>query len=230
SSDELLLIRERNENLLSIIEVVYDEYQDYLKKNHLHDFSDLINEANSFLRDNTFKHNYKYIIIDEFQDLSVIRAEMLKLMKKQKFYKLFAVGDDWQSIYRFAGSDLTLFKNFTHHFGFSNVSKIENTYRFNQPLINTSSDFILKNPNQAIKEIKNNSRSSTEVSIIYYEKYLEQNSLNKELLKVFQSIFKSNYFDLIGKSILILGRYNHDIKEVYNDSNFNIKLSNNENE
>src|SRR5690606_38773081 len=181
SSDDDQLIRERNENLLSIIEVIYDEYQDYLEQNHLHDFSDLINEANSYLRNNSFTHNYKYIVIDEFQDLSIIRAEMLKLMKKQKFYKLFAVGDDWQSIYRFAGSDLTLFKNFENHFGFSTLCKIETTYRFNQPLINTTSDFILKNPNQAVKNIKNNMDSTTEVSIIHYEK----NCLNSEMLKVF---------------------------------------------
>lgn len=226
STDELLLIKERNENLLSIIQVIYEEYQNYLKDNRLYDFSDLINEANSFLRDNSFKHNYKYIIIDEFQDLSVIRAEMLKLMKNQKFYKLFAVGDDWQSIYRFAGSDLTLFKNFENHFGFSTLCKIETTYRFNQPLINTTSDFILKNPNQAVKNIKNNMDSTTEVSIIHYEK----NCLNSEILKVFKSIFVSNNYNLINKKILILGRYNHDIKELLNDNNFSLNLSSFEND
>lgn len=226
STDEFLLIKERNENLLSIIQVIYEEYQNYLKDNRLYDFSDLINEANSFLRDNSFKHNYKYIIIDEFQDLSVIRAEMLKLMKNQKFYKLFAVGDDWQSIYRFAGSDLTLFKNFGNHFGFSTLCKIETTYRFNQPLIDTTSDFILKNPNQAVKNIKNDMNSTTEVSIIHYEK----NSLNSELFKVFQSIFISNNYNLTNKKILILGRYNHDIKELLNDINFNVNLSTLEND
>lgn len=226
STDEFLLIKERNENLLSIIQVIYEEYQNYLKDNRLYDFSDLINEANSFLRDNSFKHNYKYIIIDEFQDLSVIRAEMLKLMKNQKFYKLFAVGDDWQSIYRFAGSDLTLFKNFGNHFGFSTLCKIETTYRFNQPLIDTTSDFILKNPNQAVKNIKNDMNSTTEVSIIHYER----NSLNSELFKVFQSIFISNNYNLTDKKILILGRYNHDIKELLNDINFNVNLSTLEND
>lgn len=75
------------------------------------------------------------------------------LRRKAPLTKLFCVGDDWQSIYRFAGSDMALFKSFEKFFGYTKKCLMETTYRFGEPAIADSSRFILANPEQAIKNV-----------------------------------------------------------------------------
>src|SRR6202012_3697674 len=105
-------------------------------------------KASKYIAEGHFKKNFSYVIIDEFQDISIGRYQLVKAIKERNpFCKLFCVGDDWQSIYRFSGSDIALFKNFETFFGYTVKSRIETTYRFRNPLIGLSSDFILKNPN-----------------------------------------------------------------------------------
>src|SRR5690606_37053941 len=133
---------------LSIFEPILNRYNEYLKKKNLIDFSDMINQAAGYINENKFASKYKYIIIDEFQDTSVGRYHLVKsLLNSNKLCKLFAVGDDWQSIYRFAGSDISLFTEFEKYFGATETSRIETTYRFGNKMIDLSSEFILKNPN-----------------------------------------------------------------------------------
>ena len=94
--------------LLSLLEPIYLRYNEYLKINNLIDFNDMINLSTNCIKENLFIHNYKYVIVDEYQDISHGRFNLLMSLKNQKFYKLFCVGDDWQSIYRFSGSDISL--------------------------------------------------------------------------------------------------------------------------
>ena len=95
---------------------MYIEYQNALQKENLIDFEDMINLANERLAKGKSSLRYKYIIVDEYQDVSINKVVLLKYLLKLNKAKLMAVGDDWQSIYRFAGSEVSLISNFDEEF------------------------------------------------------------------------------------------------------------------
>lgn len=131
-------------------------YESEMKEQGYIDFTDAILQAKELCETNTWL-DYEYILVDEFQDISKDRYLFLKSMRKANedcFTKLFCVGDDWQSIYRFSGSDMALFNDFENYFGYTKHCKIETTYRFHNPVINISSTFIQTNPNQVKKQIR----------------------------------------------------------------------------
>jgi DNA helicase IV len=196
---------------LDIFEPILTKYNEFLKSKNLIDFSDMINDAANYINENKFKNNYKYIIIDEFQDTSIGRFKLINsLLENNKSCRLFAVGDDWQSIYRFAGSDISLFTEFENYFGVTEFSKIETTYRFSKSMIDISSEFILANPNQTPKKLKpftNDTLSPIEIIISNSFKnddpypFIEAlNQINSETLENVKKI-----------KILALSRYNHII-------------------
>ena len=117
------------------------------------DFTDAIIRATDLCNDG-HRPDYDYILVDEFQDISMDRYRFLQsLRRKEPLTKIFCVGDDWQSIYRFAGSDMALFKQFEKYFGYTKKCFMETTYRFGEPAIADSSKFILANPEQAVKNV-----------------------------------------------------------------------------
>ena len=143
-----------NELILSLLEPIFDAYCTELVKNNEIDFNDMINLASQYIRDGKYTNPYKYVIVDEYQDISRARFELLNCLRKSCDYKLFCVGDDWQSIYRFAGSDIGFILNFKKYWGATEISRIETTYRFTEKLIEISGEFIMKNPAQIKKSIK----------------------------------------------------------------------------
>lgn len=114
---------------LDIVKPIYIKYEDMLDRENKIDFNDMLIEATNIIKNNEVKFNYKYIIIDEYQDISINKFELIKEIKQQTNAKLMCVGDDWQSIYRFAGSDLDLFTHFEKYVGYYELLKIEKTYR-----------------------------------------------------------------------------------------------------
>lgn len=123
------------------------------EENNEVDFTDAIIRATELCNDG-HRPDYDYILVDEFQDISMDRYRFLQaLRRKSPLTKLFCVGDDWQSIYRFAGSDMALFKQFEKYFGYTKKCLMETTYRFGEPAIAESSKFILANPEQAVKNV-----------------------------------------------------------------------------
>lgn len=131
-----------------IIKPFYEEYERTLRENYEIDFTDAIIQATDLCREGLWKR-YDYILVDEFQDISEDRYKFLQALRSNEpKTKLYCVGDDWQSIFRFAGSDMSLFYEFEQYFGFTELCKIETTYRFHQPLIDRSSEFIVKTPNR----------------------------------------------------------------------------------
>lgn len=222
---------------LEIFTPILNKYNAFLKSKNLIDFSDMINDATDYISKNKFKNKFKYIIIDEFQDTSIGRFNLINsLLKSNKFCRLFAVGDDWQSIYRFAGSDISLFTQFEKHFGVTEFSKIETTYRFSKSMIDISSKFILTNPNQTAKELK----PFTDDTVSPIE-ILTSNSFKNDdpypLIEALNQINAENVGNGKKLTILALSRYNHiidlykertDLFSVkYNDAdkNFTIKYS-----
>jgi DNA helicase-4 len=118
-----------------VIKPVYEAYEQNLHEMHEMDFSDIIRQATELCK-KTCPLELEYIIVDEFQDISLDRYQFLQALRgKNKAVHLFCVGDDWQSIYRFSGSDMALFGHFEKYFGNSEFDYIETTYRFGEPMI-----------------------------------------------------------------------------------------------
>ncbi len=143
-----------NNTILTLIEPIFNAYCAYLHEHNEIDFNDMINMATRFVEQGKYINPYKYVIVDEYQDISKARFSLLHSMRKSNDYDLFCVGDDWQSIYRFAGSDIGYILNFEQYWGPAEISKIETTYRFSQKLIEISGNFIMQNPKQTAKCIK----------------------------------------------------------------------------
>ena len=177
-----------------LVRPLYLEYERFLKENNVVDFNDMINEATRLVKENLFVHNYDYVIVDEYQDISKARFNLLKALRKQKNYNLFCVGDDFQSIYRFSGSDISLITHFDRYWGKTNVSRIENTYRFSDKLAKISGNFVMKNSNQIRKNIKGFESTENPIQVISYDEVV--NTLNS--LPNFSTVY-------------MLGRYNKDI-------------------
>ena len=228
-------IKKRYSLFLDIFIPIVNKYNEFLKSKNLIDFSDMINEATNYTLANRYKNKFKYIIIDEFQDTSIGRFNLINaLLKTNKTCKLFAVGDDWQSIYRFAGSDISLFTQFEKHFGVTEFSKIETTYRFSKSMIDISSKFILTNPNQTSKQLKPFiNETISPIEIIYSNSFKNDDPF--PLIAALIQINNENPENNNKIKILALSRYNHvidlykerlDLFTVrYNDSekNFTIK-------
>lgn len=209
--------RDRNSLFIEIIKPIFERYENHLKERNEIDFSDMINKASKQIASGKHKRKFSYVIIDEFQDISIGRYQLVKAIKTSNpSCKLFCVGDDWQSIYRFSGSDIALFKEFENYFGFTVKSKIETTYRFHNPLISLSSEFIQKNPNQAKKELKGiSSRKNTDYKIHYSITDNQDDTLAVQ--KIFNELLE---FDdrIEDKEIIILGRYGFDIDRIKNEN------------
>ena len=209
-------IKDRYLLFLDIFKPILAKYNKFLKSKNLIDFSDMINVATHYISKNKFKNKYKYIIIDEFQDTSIGRFKLINsLLESNKSCRLFAVGDDWQSIYRFSGSDISLFTEFEKHFGVTEFSKIETTYRFSSSMIDISSKFILANPNQTTKKLK----SSTNDTLSPIEIILSNSFKNDDPYPLIEALNQINTETLESSKklkILALSRYNHII-ELYKE-------------
>ena len=209
-----LFSRRRNEAFINIVRTVLERYESHLGRRGEIDFSDMINKASGYVREGKFRRDYKYVIIDEFQDISIGRYNLVKAIKdRNPSCRLFCVGDDWQSIYRFAGSDTALFREFRKYFGCTQILKIETTYRFQQPLISLSTNFIQKNPNQEKKDLKGVGNRSTDYKFMYSVSDMQDDT------EVVQAIFDellSTIPDIHNREISVLGRYNFDIDRIRN--------------
>lgn len=189
--------KKRHKKFLILIKRTIKSYNTELIKHHEIDFHDMINMATNIVKRKS-SLSYKYIIIDEYQDTSLNKTELIKEIQKKSNAKLMVVGDDWQSIYAFTGSNLEVFTNFKKIFPNSKIIKLKNTYRNSKELVKVTEKFICKNPNQLKKKIKSNKKNPSPIKIYYY-----QNSPNEILEKILKKI-NSN-------STLILGRNNKDI-------------------
>lgn len=184
----------------NIFQPVYERYVEKLKSNGQIDFTDAILQATEICR-SSHPVKYEYIIVDEFQDISIDRYNFLKVLRDgNPPAKLYCVGDDWQSIYRFSGSDMALFNQFPDYFGSTEINKIETTYRFGEPLVGLSSQFIQRNGAQIKKDIHPFSpQAKTELQFCEYER--------RDYCNVIGQLVASIPAD---KSIFLLGRYSFD--------------------
>ncbi|EPB9883597.1 DNA helicase IV [Yersinia enterocolitica] len=169
-----------------------------LKEEGAVDFSGLIHQAVNLLEKGRFVSPWKHILVDEFQDISPQRAMLLSALRKQnKQTCLFAVGDDWQAIYRFSGAELSLTTAFSQNFGESAECALDTTYRFNDRIGEIANRFIQQNPYQLKKPLNSLSQGNKNSVVILPSEQLES------LLDKLSGFVKDD------ERILILARYHH---------------------
>jgi len=185
---------------LMVSEKYQRELSDLLEK-HQATFSGLIKLAIRFLRSGQIKTRFRYIIVDEYQDLSVLRQEFLHLLLESSQANLFAVGDDWQAIYSFSGSRVDFTLNFRKFWGDFSLHRISKTYRFGPTLAGLSSSFIMQDHTQIRKQIQSQKEDALEPVV---EISGDSERLDLEVL--------THYFESLPRdsSILLLGRFQID--------------------
>ena len=208
--------KDRTIAFLKIVEEIYNDYEAYLLKIKKIDFNDMINKASDCIVKNGLNLPYKYIIVDEYQDTSFTRYNLLRNICDNIGAKIMVVGDDWQSIYSFSGCDVNIFTKFDNFFDVCETRYVEKTYRNSQQLIDASSNFVMKNPDQSRKELKSSKSLECPIKIVKFDNDFD------EILK-FELIIKNiiNQSKFENKKILILGRNNKDIFNLL--KNFNVK-------
>ena len=208
--------KDRTIAFLKIVEEIYNDYEAYLLKIKKIDFNDMINKASDCIVKNGLDLPYKYIIVDEYQDTSFTRYNLLRNICDSIGAKIMVVGDDWQSIYSFSGCDVNIFTKFDNFFDVCETRYIEKTYRNSQQLIDASSNFVMKNPDQTRKELKSSKSLKYPIKLVNFDNDFD------EILK-FELIIKNiiNQSAFKNKKILILGRNNKDIFNLL--KNFNVE-------
>ena len=217
---------ERSKLFLQICRGCYLEYQKYLTEQKAVDFEDMINESARILREaeaSEQKLDFKYIIVDEYQDISRQRFDLTSALSKVCNAKIMAVGDDWQSIYAFSGSDIELFTKFTEKMGSGCMLKIVKTYRNSQEVIDIAGNFIQKNDTQIKKALKASKNIQDPVIIYTYDASRKrgygdtQSGANYALAKGIETALEQimEYNRQEGKKeeegkILLLGRFGFD--------------------
>lgn len=208
--DEIISNQEntKNKNKLLIIKDIYQYYENYKKLNDKIDFYDMIELA--YENVDKIDFNYKYLIIDEYQDISFQRYKLVKKIKDTFKTKILAVGDDFQAIFSFSGSEINLFTDFYDLMGFANIKKITRTYRNSQELIDIAGNFVMKNKSQFQKELISSKHIKNPVQFVYYD---------NDKIEVLNNILE----EIKSTKILLLGRYKNDIYTIIDNKNFKIK-------
>lgn len=162
---------------------------------------------------------FNFVIIDEYQDISPLEYALIRNLREKQNFKLFCVGDDWQTIYQFAGSEIDLILDFKKYWGETKIFKIERTYRFPEQLAKTSGKFIMRNKTQLIKDIQGiNCRDPDQ--IVEINGPSERTDLNS--LRFFFLNLPRN------TRVFLLGRYNFDIKKISHCEFLNFDYETNE--
>ncbi|KQY51559.1 UvrD-helicase domain-containing protein [Nocardioides sp. Root140] len=132
---------------------IHDEWQARLAADDSIDFEDMLVEAAKHLEAGKVDMGYDLVLVDEFQDASQARARLARALVDKPHRYLLAVGDDWQSINRFAGADLSVMTSFNKWFGDGPTLKLQTTFRSPQSICDTASNFVAKNPRQLTKKV-----------------------------------------------------------------------------
>ena len=147
--------RKRANAFLEVFRKTRENYENLLAEEEALDFHDLINQATKSLDNGEAGNGYTHVLVDEFQDISAGRMELLKALRKPEL-SYFLVGDDWQSIYRFTGSRVSLVRNVSEHLGHTYTETLTQTFRFGRKILEPSSHFIQQNPEQTKRTLQPN--------------------------------------------------------------------------
>ncbi|HGN1705488.1 TPA: DNA helicase IV [Providencia rettgeri] len=196
-------IRDLFQKRIRLMAPLLKAWKSTLKDEGAIDFSGLIHQALNVLEKGRFISPWKHILVDEFQDISPLRAKLLQALRQQnKQTTLFAVGDDWQAIYRFSGAQLDLTTSFENNFGAGELCALDTTYRFNERIGDIANRFILQNPIQLDKPLNSLTKGNKKSVVLLYEEALER------------LLDKMSGYVLDDETILVLARYHYLKPEV----------------
>jgi len=219
-------LRDKTDNprthlFLDIAQPVYEYYQKCLASQNRIDFEDMINDAHFYLSEiekQQLELPYKYIIIDEFQDIARQRFNLTKRLSEITKAKVVAVGDDWQSIFAFSGSEIGLFTRFLELMGSGIEMKITHTYRNSQELIDIAGGFVQKNISQIKKQLISPKRLPNPVVLTEFnDSFKPDYSMAEAAEQTIERII-GEYGE--GTSILLIGRYNYDSYKICRTNRF----------
>ena len=203
----------RGRAFLDIFEPLFDAYQ--MRLGDRIDFEDMIVRATEHVQSGRYKSPYRHLLVDEFQDISEGRARLLLALKAQHDNaRIFAVGDDWQSIYRFTGSDIHLMRNFGREFGgvFAGRTDVHSTvdlgrtFRSVDKIAGPARSFVLKNPSQITKQVVPISTTPDPAIKVAHYGWGEEDAVLRAALDEIQTSCTGG-----NASVLLLGRY-HFVK------------------
>ena len=197
---------ERSGAFIRVFMPIFQTYEDALKCEDTIDFHDMIGMATDHINSGRYVSPFRYIMVDEFQDISVGRSELIKALKKSDpDVQIYCVGDDWQAIFRFAGSDISIMKEFGEHFGVYERSDLTATFRSEKTIVDQATNFVLQNSFQISKEVQAVRRSeNASINIGFFDPGDE--SRTDMLNLILKEILSSNSFR-VDSEVLILGRY-----------------------
>lgn len=148
---------------------IIDQYKSYCTNKSYLDFNDMITKTISLFKNHSeigdkFRKKYDYILVDEFQDVNNLQVDLIKLLLTDK-NQLFCVGDDWQSIYGFRGSNVDYIVNFQEHFNNAETIKLSMNYRSSENIVGASNEVIKHNKFKVEKEVKSSKKSTSKIHI-----------------------------------------------------------------
>jgi superfamily I DNA/RNA helicase len=210
---------ERVRNFYALALPVIQKFNEYcIDKSYL-DFNDLLIRCISLLKNDKeiaklLKDRFKYVLVDEFQDVNRLQVEFIKLLLTDET-QLFCVGDDWQSIYGFRGSDVSYIVEFEKHFNPSKVIMLNINYRSTQNIVDAGNEVIKHNKFKIDKEIFAIKPSLQKIML--YAAAEEDNSISQTLNFCVEQVVKLQKEGYSSDDILFLYRRNHMFRPNFSD-------------
>lgn len=200
----------RQRGLLELLLPLYQAYEQYLLQKGEIDFDGMISKAIRYIQQGDFIVPWTDILVDEFQDISLSRLQLIQVMRQQKpSIRLFCVGDDWQTIYQFAGSRLAYIRDIEDYFGEVNVIVLDKTFRFHQGLCRLSSQFIQKNPRQYQKQLDALRAEQEGVVLVAHDPAVIP--IRRVVEDFYRSFCGQGDHNVAHKSCLVLARFHHQL-------------------
>lgn len=200
--------RYRHQVFLRLFSAIRDAWEVKLAEAEVIDFEDMLNLATDHIESGNWDSPYELIMVDEFQDASYARARLVRSLVAKPGCCLFAVGDDWQSINRFAGADISVMTGFERWFGESTTLRLERTFRCPQPICDASSQFVLKNSAQINKFVLSSAPIPEQVFAVVEvgDRSLLRSGVRTILEGIAQAAADTNQ----RRTVFVLGRYRRD--------------------
>jgi DNA helicase-4 len=204
----------RHELFLGLFKQIRLAWEKELAEHQVIDFEDMLIRATDLLESGAYDPGYKLVMLDEFQDASQARVRLARALVNAPGRHLFAVGDDWQSINRFAGADLSAMTSFEAWFGDGHVLRLERTFRCPQALCDVAGKFVQANPVQLKKRVV--SQTPANGPAVRAIEVANEDQVKGALLKLWQEIHQDLVAGRLAPSqgnkvsIYLLGRYRRD--------------------
>ena len=171
----------------------------------------MIARAAQYVEAGRYRSRFTHVIVDECQDFARGRARMLRaLLSQVPDRRLFSVGDDWQSIFRFSGSDIAQMTHFASEFGFTRRCDLTETHRFSTELLEVSSHFVQRNPAQLRKRLTATHADGRHAVVVHTP---GESDATRPAQTGLVAVLDQIAADCASGSVLVLGRYNHTLPD-----------------